>query len=374
MANKTKALAPAKKKWSKKKIIAASILGAASLSFIIFICIVIALNVGGIRPIKSSEEEARVVGDVAGYEVKYEELRYITLLHKASLNEKYGQYSSLDTETKKIYEKELRENVLEDLKNNYVILSLCDDFGIETDSKKVKDYVQNMIEDIVETDHRGDKDAYKDWLKKNNQTDAFLRLTAKTVYLENLLYGHFVENNIGIEYTAETKDKFVQHVLGTEGEEWVRTIHLFYPKKNDYYDVSKSLSSITSALGELKAQSDDADRYYLMMSLIGRAPFVNGYSTVENGFYFTTAAMGEDYEKAAFALEDYDVSDVIESEEGYYVIMRVPMEESHVRKLADELLDQYRYASLKRKMDEKREKISFDGNDYFDSIKLIEIK
>ena len=62
MAKKPKAVVPQKKKWSKKKKVAAAILITAAASFVIFIAIVIAMNVGGVRPIKSTEEQARVVG------------------------------------------------------------------------------------------------------------------------------------------------------------------------------------------------------------------------------------------------------------------------------------------------------------------------
>lgn len=374
MAKNTKAILPQKKKWTKKKKIAAGILIGAVASFIIFIGIMIALNVGDVKPIKSTEEEARVVGTVAGYEVRYEELRYITLLHKASLDAKYGKYQTLDEETKKLYEAELESKVMYDVESNYVILSLCKDYKIDADSKKVKDHVQNEIESIVKNDHGGSMDAYKAWLKKYNQTDAFLRLTVKTVYLEGLLYDHFIANKIGIQYNEENIDKFTEYVMDNEGESWIRTIHLFYPKQSDYYDTTKSLSDAENAFSELRGIGSDGERLSRMMSLIGSAPFVNGYSTIENGFYFTEGAMGEDYESAAFALDAYGVSEVIEADEGYYVIMRVPMEENHVKRQASELLTQYRYASLKRKMDEKREKISFEGNEYFDSLKLIDIK
>lgn len=373
-AKNTKAIVPQKTRWTKKKKIAATILITAAASFVIFIGIMIALNVNAVRPIKSTEEEARVVGEIAGYEVRYEELRYVTLLHRASLDSKYGKYSTLDDATKKIYEEELRERVLRDIENNYVILSLCKDYKIDADSKKVKDHVQNTIESIVEDDHGGSMDNYKAWLKKNNQTDAFLRLTVKTVHLESLLYDHFVKNKIGIEFNEDNADKFTKYVMDNEGESWIRTIHLFYPKQSDYYDVSKSLSSAQDALEKLRGEADGEERLSLMMSLIGGAPFVNGYSTIENGFYFTVGAMGEDYENAAFALDAYGVSEIVDAEEGYYVIMRVPMEENHVKRQTNELLTQYRYASLKRKMDEKREKISFKGNDYFNGLNLIDIK
>ena len=363
------------KRWTKKKIIALSILGAAALSFVIFISIVLVNYFTGVRPIKSTDDEAKVVGEIAGYDIRYEELRYVTLLHRQSLDAKIGKYDTLDEEGKAKYKSELEERVLQDIKSNYVIFSLCEDYGIDTNSREAKNYVQDSVEELVEVDFGGDFEKYKAWLSENALTDAFLRTTLKAEYLENALYDHFVENKIGISYDEESRDKLVDYILEKEGEEWIRTIHVFYPKESPYYDVSKSKPGAESARDQLKAVGNDKERLTLMeKSLIGNAPTVEGYSTMGNGFYFTIGAMGEAYENAAFALDAYGVSDVVETDAGYYVIMRVPMEKDHLKQMSNDLLEQYRYAALKKKLDEKDGKISFDGNDYFASVDLLKIK
>lgn len=381
MAKKTKgASLPVKKdkkggKLTKKKIIALSVLGAAALSFVIFAVIVLVNYFTGVRPIKSTEEEARSVGEIAGYEVRYEELRYVTLLHRAALDKELGKYETLNSADKAEYEKELEKRVLEDLESNYVILSLCEDYKINTDTKDAKNYVQQTVENMVENEFDGDFEKYKAWLKQNNLTDAFFRATLKTEYLEGLLYDYFVENKIGIAYDEESLGKLVDHIFEKDGDEWIRTIHVFYPKNHAYFDVSRSLEAANDACAQLKAIESDAERHTLMeKTLIGKAPMVEGYSTVGNGFYFTVGAMGDAYENAAFALDVYGVSDVIDTPEGYYVIMRVPMEKEHLRSMAYDLLDQYRYSSLKKQIDSKSEKISFKGNDFFGSVDLTAIK
>ena len=121
-----------KKGWTKNKIIAASIIGAAVLSFVIFMIIVLVMNLGPLRPIKSSDQDNRVVGECGEYEIRYEELRYITLLHKATLDKSFGEYEKLDETSRKAYDAELEKKVMEDMVNNYVILSLCDKYGIDT--------------------------------------------------------------------------------------------------------------------------------------------------------------------------------------------------------------------------------------------------
>ena len=88
-------------KWfTKKKIIAASVVGVVVIAAII-LTLVLAFN--WIRPIESTEEEARVVGTVGNFEVRYEELRYITLTNRADLDSKYGRYDTLSDSDKAIY-------------------------------------------------------------------------------------------------------------------------------------------------------------------------------------------------------------------------------------------------------------------------------
>ena len=107
---------------------------------------------------------------------------------------------------------------------------------------------------------------------------------------------------------------------------------------------------------------------------VGRAPIVWGISTTGNGSYFTYGQMGDEYESAAFALDEYGVSDVVETEDGYFVIMRLPKEEEDVKAQVETLLSYYRYAVLKELMDAEEEALAFAGNEYFDSFELIDVK
>ena len=170
--------------WNKKKIIAVSIIGAALLAAIIFSVVVLATTV---FPIASTEEESRVVGHFGDFEVKYEELRYVTLLNKRNLDVELGKYGELDAEGKQEYEKLLKERVYEDIKSNYVILTLCNEYGIRTDSLVLRMKVQEDIQSFVDDTFGGNASKYKEWLKEEGLTDTFLRFTFRVDYLEKEL-------------------------------------------------------------------------------------------------------------------------------------------------------------------------------------------
>ena len=358
-----------KKWWTKKKIIAASVIGVALIAAAVVVGVVLATSV---RPIASTEEEARVVGTVGKFEVRYEELRYITLLHRADLDADLGEYSKLGDEEKAKYEALLEERVMEDVKKNYVILSLCEKYGIKTDSSDVKTYVNDEMKTYIKDNFDGSMSKYKEWLAANNLTDSFIRFNFKINFLESELLEHFIENKIDIEYDEQSLKEFIEHVM--TDEDWARTIHAYYPKKSDVIDTSNIKTRAEKARNTVIAVARDDERFDAMRREIGKAPFVAGYSTTGNGLYFTYGQLGEEYESAAFSLELYGVSDVIETEDGYYVIMRLPPEESDVKAQVETLLVQYQYAALKKHMDSEREKLSFAGNDYFGSISLMGIK
>ncbi len=362
-----------RKPWSKKRKLIASVVGALAIAFIVFLTVLIVLGFGAVRPIKSSEQEATVVGSCGGYEVKYEELRYLTLLHKRVLDGEMGAYASLDEAGKEAYAKELNSRVVEDLESNYIILSLCEEYGVDTDSREVRDYVQDEIELFVSESFEGSMDKYKAWLGENALTDSFLRLNYKVDRLESLLLTHFADNKIGIAYDNGNRAEFVEYIM--EGKDWVRTIHAYYPKESEYFSTKDSKTRAEAAAARLSAIADDEERYAQMKSEIGAAPFVSGFSTTGNGLYFMKGVMGELYDEASFSLEIYGTSDVVETADGYYVIMRMPLEREHLDiETVPELLTRYQYSVLKKHEDEKKAELSFAGNDYFKSLNLIEMQ
>ena len=369
-------------KWTKKKKTAAAIIIAGVVCTLIFAAIMLVSYFTSVRPIKSTDEEAKVVGECGGFEVRYEELRYVTLLYKQALDVRLGEYDTLDAEGKAEYEAQLEALVLEDLKSNYVILSLCDEYDIKTNSRDVKNYVNKALKEFVEGAFDGDMDEYKAWLAENNLTDSFVRLMYKVDYLESLLLEHFIENKIGIEYDEYSLSAFADHIMASE--DWAKVTYAYYPKQSVtvahegktyiVWDAEKSLPSAEAAAAELSEIGDDGERFDHIKTVIGKAPMVQGYSITGTGVYFTVGQMGEEFESAAFALELYGTSQVVELEDGYYVLMRLPFEEDEVKKQAAELLSHYQYGALKKRENAKEAEISFIGNEYFEGLSLIDIE
>ena len=364
-----------KKWWNKKKIVALSILAVAALAAIIASIVVLATTV---FPIPSTAEESAVVGrfeyNAVSYDVKYEELRYVTLLNKRILDNELGEYNDLNALERIEYEKLLKERVMEDIKSNVTILALCDEYGIRTDSLILRMRVQQDIQDFVNETFGGDAKKYEEWLKEEGLTDSLLRYVYRVDRLERQLLEHFVDNKIDVKYDENDLSGFVDYVM--ESGDWVRTVHAYFPKNWEYapgdYDPE---ARAEAACESVLAASGNDDRFEAMRKAIGKAPVVAGYVVMnQDGVYFTYGQMVDAYEKAAFALEEYGVSYVVETIDGYYVIMRLPLEKDYVLEHDTELLAQYQYVPLKLREDVVRAEIVFVGNDGFASIDLLDIE
>lgn len=327
-----------------------------------------------IKPVESTEQEMQVVGKCEGYDIYFEELRFVTATYKRMLEQKYGQGIWDDPTKAEQYRGELEELVMENLKVNYAVLIGCKNLFVDTEDKEIDDYVQTEIEKLVNQSvdqggFGGDFDAYLNWLKENGLTDHYLRFIYRVDYLESAMYYAIVDAGI-FEYSKDNYSDFLDYVLA--GEDYARTIHVYIPiedqaKKQEYYDTAKGIAD------ELAACEDDDERYSLMCSHIGSA--VNKDLTItEAGYYFTYNEMGEEYEAAAFALDVYGTSDVVEYSDGYYVIMRMPIEELYVLMYGDQLLQYYQSAQMGAYQDGIKENMTIELNEFGKSLDLVELE
>ena len=326
-----------------------------------------------VKPVESTEQEMRVVGKCDEYDIYYEELRFVTQTYKNTLEQKYGKGIWDDAQTAEKYRAELESLVLENLKANYAILTGCKNLFIDINSKEIDQYVQEQIEELVNTDVEqggfgGDFDAYLAWLAENDLTDNYLRFIYRVDYLESTMYYAIIDAGI-FEYSNKNYSEFLDYVL--EGKDYARTIHVYIPiedrqKQQEYYNTAKAIAD------ELAACGDDNARYSIMCRHIGSA--VNKDLTItEMGYYFTYNEMGEEYENASFALDVYQTSGVVEYGDGYYVIMRMPIEELDVLMYGDQLLQYYQSAQMGAYEDGIKDNMTIELNEYGKSLDLLHL-
>lgn len=119
-----------------------------------------------------------------------------------------------------------------------------------------------------------------------------------------------------------TVDEKVNELLN--GGQMIRVYHILTPE----------LETAESILEAAKTASDT--EFYDLVQEHGRDTGMVGN---KDGYYFSAGQMVVEFEDAAFALEIGQTSEIVETEYGYHIIRRLPMEKAYVEAHVNELYE-----------------------------------
>lgn len=296
--------------------------------------------------IKSSEEEARIVGLCGDREIRYEDVRYLTMRYKADLAAQYGADIFASEETGASYEDALWELVTEALIYNCATADACAAYGVPTDDKTAKTEVQEYVDETV--DGCGGKSGYMEYLAANFMTDAVFRFHAAILSSQYRYY-----EKLAAERDREAYDA----VLAGEG--FIRTVSIFV--KNDAGEDPatnrRMAEEVVTAVRNGAAVADYIGTRY-------------NQDTGACDYYFMRGYMIEEYENAAFSLAVGEVSDVVETDGGFYVIQRVAPEEGYFLDNLETLKAMYLSCLMNADIDARQSALSIRWNDLGSSLVL----
>lgn len=316
------------------------------LCLLALVLVLSAVSCGSVGAIKSTDEEALVVATCGEHEVRFEELRYIVLTCKEELQARYGKDIFLTKESAVRYEDELWDLVSYNICQSYSILDACLDRGIKSNGGAVKREVNEYVDETV--DLLGGLDAYKAYLKQTNMTDSVFRLYASIVSCQYRLF-----DVLAPEIEKESYDA----VMSREG--FVHTLSIFIK-----HDAGEDWEENRALAQNIRAQIGNGKT---LESFVG-SKYNQDTSNCE--YYFVKGYMDEAYETAAFALGVDEISDVVEVRDGFYIIKRLPLEDSYVENYIDELMQIYQIARMNRIFAEKQEALSLVLNEEGEKISL----
>lgn len=362
-------------KSKKNKIIAISLIvvGIISTVAVIIMAACGVFDSGKVKPIRSSREDRKIVGEIDGHKVKYEELKYVTYVIKEQYRAKYGEDVFETEESVAKYRGAFEKDVIDALKEIYATVIACDELGVKLNNQDAKDFTDAQVKDIIAKDFKGDFEAYKTYLEANNLTDAFMRFKTKTVYLDLQVKNKMIEDeNERIRYTDANPKDFIDYVVSSD--DFFRTIHIYYEKTGDDVTDKAKLDEATAIISELNSISDPEERYERMKYYIGHVgDYRSGYVTdTRAGLYITEGVMGAEYDAAARSSDIYGVS-LAETEYEYFVVMRMPKSADDVKNNYDRIMGYYHE---KIYFDYKNEIIGravFEPNKFYEEIDLINI-
>lgn len=306
------------------------------------------------RPLAQSKLAKTSVGTVGEHTVPYEEFYYLASNYYSYAKEKYKD----DAEAIEEY---VWNSIEENIITNYAIIDLCESEGLEYDEGKLKNQVEQSIEQTINASFDGDRNEFLNSLLSAGITYHYYRFCLGV----DSLY-----SDLAIQYQESGKvpnsDKAIKEHIK---ENFIHTWHVaIYVDEGDDYDEEHA-----KAL-EAKKLLDDGNS---MRSLIGskyNEDLVPSSLSNADGYYFPRGMMEKDYENAAFALEKVgDRTDVIvstgEAPSGnyvkcFYIIEKLAVSDEEINNNFITLSDMVKESILANELQKREEALSFTPNDY----------
>ena len=305
-----------------------------------------------------------VVGSVGGFDVYYEELRWMTMQYKDLLAATYGTDIWENKDTAEQYRAELENMVYSNIIANYAILTLCEQDILTLNGVKFIDIeseeIQSLVEDYVDQTilEAGGRIEYNRSLEKNYLTDSLYRFITGVDICESILFKYYCE----LAIIDDSDDAAMDYIY----ENFIRTVHIYI--QNDAKDSVEDNRKLAEAVRLKLLAGEDINDLVSKYS-------EDRYMASGDGYYFTHGQYSKTYEDAAFALEMNGVSEVVETYSGFYVIQRLPLDDVYILShFLSELKDQYLIAVFDKEIEACKKDLTFVPNEFGKSLDLVEME
>ena len=201
----------------------------------------------------------------------------------------------------------------------------------EENGVEVSEEMRGMIEAQKQQDitsalgEEGTEEAFYEYLEQIHLSrDMYDRIvTQNYLYQEsfNRLYGENAVNlpdEAALKFLEDNGYVTVAHILLLNTDEESG-------EKLDEAALAEKKAELEALVSELRAIEDDMERKEAFLQKVTELSEDPGSARYPEGYTYTAGTMVPEFEAAAEALEDYAVSDVIETSYGYHILMRLPL-------------------------------------------------
>ncbi len=163
--------------------------------------------------------------------------------------------------------------------------------------------------------------------------------------------GHYPTDAEVNAYLEETGQYRAKHIL-------LATIDLDTREPLDEETVARKKEQIDGFLSQLRASEDPIALFDQLMNEYSED---TGLAANPQGYTTRKGEMVAPFEEAALALKNGEISDVVESDFGYHIILRLPMD-------PDDFRSEYTASLLEEKMDQAEASLGLEKTDALDKL------
>ena len=298
------------------------------------------LSLGGCaaRTVRPSSNAEKVVGTAGEIEILYDEYYYLAMTRIRQLKVEHGDQALSDPAVRETLKKFVMENLLTE---SHALIALGLSYGIDIEKGTIADSVKAHMEGILEETFQNDRDAYIESLRESYLTDRYIRTF---VAVENYLSIEIIKEMLK-KGELDDSDEAAMNYLN--GENFIRIRQVFIESEYSGGD-EKARAKAEALRATVAAATTDEARNAAMLDAMSES---RDFTDIGDGIYFARGEMEKSFERAAFDLPLYGVSEVIEVEGGFTFIMRLPKVESYLKENLSTLKNKTYFIVLNEKLD-----------------------
>ncbi len=330
-----------------KKLIAAGVL----VLLVAVAAVLIVMGINHQKELQYLESYGMSAVSVGGNDVTYDIYRTLYLNYRDELKKSYTKDGETDTAA---LDSEIRTRVLNDLRYMYAIISLAGEHGMSLTSRDVLSVAETYIEEMKAYCKESEID-FDATLEDGYMTERAFEFFQRVMALRDVLYTSLVQNGV-----IESADEKVLEAL--RGDDFIRIKSVFI--ENDVGEDVENNRLIAAEVIEKYNGGEDFN------TLIGK------YSEEIPGgeAYIMRGERSSAFENAAFALSDGEISNVVEVDGGFYIILRLEKDEAYIVEHFSNLKDLYQNITFENQLKARTNTLTATESEYVRSLSYEEIK
>lgn len=338
--------------------------GLRAAAFFLVLSLIIGLCACG-DPLEPTEEEAQTVLTIDGMDVPYAFYRALVLSCRDRLAKDPSVWG--DPQQAATLEEEIRTEVLQALRDFYAVFSLCKEYDIDINDSYIMEQVDQALEEQMA--QYDDTEAYIAALEDEYMNHSVNQLMEQREVCNSTLY--YAMLNSGV---IETDPDALREIIDSDAFIRVKQILIVGEQTSVADDGSFFTPPEQHTNEEARQIAEQAREEYLAGADFDRLVEKYGESLYmtsnHDGYYLCRGMWDPVNEEAAFSLVVDQVSQVIESEQGYSVFLRCEKEEEYIENHFDELCQDYYKASFGLALEEQSASLQVETTDLYDSLSI----
>lgn len=299
-----------------------------------------------VEDVKKTDADKQVVMKVNGNPVSYAEFRHYFMTYKNRYDNGDDTFWAKNPDALTSYKKE----IVGLLSMNRVIEEMAKKEKIKLTAEEKKTKIDDAYDEQVK---KGQAELDKQYLTKD-----VLLYTLNLYALYEKLNNTYNEGKGTLVKVSE--DEAVKYA---KDNDYIMAKHVLINAK-DLSDEEKAKKRASAE--EVLKKAKNGDDFDALIKQYGEDP---GMQSNPNGYVFKKGDMVAEFETAAYALKEGDISDIVETTYGFHIIKRLPLDEKTVtesvkKNLVLDNFDKYVQAQIKEAKVEYTDQKAFDKYDF----------